>query len=216
MTKNKSKIEVVEVNVNELQFFEGNPKKFSSKQFGKLKQTIKKEGLLQPLTVNKKTMTVLDGNQRLKVVMSLGDKSVPVIFVDVSKKKEAELVAYFNETKMPIDPEAMALMLSKITGNEIIDGFKQEYEALVKSQETGMKPEYEIVKEVDESYNYTVFTFKKGVDFLNIQTFFNLQRVFDPHKNRLLGVGRVIDGDKLIKLIDIARREGAVNIDEVE
>lgn len=211
----KSEKGIERVPVNSLKFFENNPKKFTSKQFGRLLRSVKREGVLQPLTVNKKTMTVLDGNQRLKVVMQLGIKEVDVHYLNVDPKDEGKFIAYFNKTRADIDDEAFHDLLKKYESDDYIKELLSDYSDAVSKMMSGQTSEYEIVKEVDEEYDYVVFITKKSIDYLNMETFFGLGKVYDPHKSKLVGMGRVIDGVKLSKLINLAVSQGYKNIDEL-
>ena len=201
--------------VNSLKFFENNPKKFTSKQFGRLLKSIKKEGILEPLTVNKKTMTVLNGNQRLKAAMQLGILEVPVLYMNVDEKDEGYFVAIFNKTLAEQDDTAFRELLKKYENDDLIKDFLGDYDELVKKSMSGQTSEYEIVREIDESYNYVVFVTKKNVDHINVETFFNLSRVYDPHKSKLIGMGRIVDGNALNKLINLAVAQGYKNINEL-
>ena len=203
------------VPVTSLKFFENNPKKFTSKQFGRLLKSIKAEGLLEPITVNKKTGTVLNGNQRLKAVMQLGMKEAPVLYMDVEEADEGRFVAIFNKTLAEQDDEAMRVLLKKYENDDLVKDFLSDYAEATKSAMAGATSEFEIVREVDESYDYITFVSKKTVDHLNITTFFNLGRVYDPHKSKLIGMGRVLDGQALLKLIELANRHGIKNVHEI-
>lgn len=203
------------VAVNTLKFFENNPKKFTSKQFGRLLRNVKSEGIIQPLTVNKRTMTVLDGNQRLKVAMQLGIQEVEVQFIDIEPADEGKFIAYFNKTRADYDDDAFRALLKKYENDDFIKELLSDYEEKVDKLMSGATSEYEIVSEVDETYNYVVFVNKKAVDHLNVETFFNMGRVYDPHKSKLIGMGRVISGDALNRLINLAVAQGYKNINEL-
>lgn len=203
------------VAVNTLKFFENNPKKFTSKQFGRLLRSIKAEGILEPLTVNKKTMTVLNGNQRLKCAMQLGMTEVPVRFITVDEKDEGYFIAIFNKTLAEQDDDAFRELLKKYEDNDLIKDFLADYEEAKNKAMAGATSEYEIVREIDESYNYVCFVTKKSVDHINIETFFNLSRVYDPHKSKLIGMGRIVDGEALNRLINLAVAQGYKNINEL-
>lgn len=201
--------------VNTLKFFENNPKKFTSKQFGRLLKSIKKEGILEPITVNKKTMTVLNGNQRLKVAMQLGIKELQVRYLNVDPKDEGYFIAIFNKTLAEQDDDAFKELLKKYENDDLIKDFLADYESAVQKQMDGVTAEYQIVREIDESYNYVVFVTKKNVDHINIETFFNLARVYDPHKSKMIGMGRIIDGEALNRLISLASAQGYKNVNEL-
>jgi hypothetical protein len=204
------------VAVNTLKFFENNPKKFTSKQFGRLLRSIKEEGILEPLMVNKLTNTVLNGNQRLKGAMQLGITEVKVQYMNVEEADEGYFVAIFNKTLADQDDDAMAVILKKYEEqSDLIKDFLADYEESVKKQMAGQTSEYEIVREIDESYNYVCFVTKKSVDHINIETFFNLSRVYDPHKSKLIGMGRIVDGEALNRLINLAVAQGYKNINEL-
>lgn len=207
--------EVQQVEVNTLKFFENNPKKFTSKQFGRLLRSVKAEGIVEALLVNKKTMTVLNGNQRLKVAMQLGLTTVPVIFRNYDEKDEGRIIAILNKTLAEQDDVAFRELLKKYENDDLIKDFLADYEEAVKKQMAGATSEYQIVKEIDESYNYVAFVTKKSVDHINIETFFNLSRVYDPHKSKLIGMGRIVDGSALNKLINLAVAQGYKNINEL-
>ena len=209
-------MEFTTLSVGDLKFFKENPKKFSSKQFGRLRKSVENYDWTVPLVVNRSTKTVLDGNQRLKVAMQIGVKNLPVILIDIPKKEEALFVASLNKTHMPEDPELMMKILLKYTGNKLADEFAKDYADLENRVASDYNPEFEIVKEVNEQYSYLVFIAKKEVDFLNLETFFNLGKVYDQHKGKMIGLGRVVDSEQLTKLVDLAIQQGYKNVNEIE
>ena len=76
-----------------------NPRKISSAAFNKIKQKIRKEGLVQPIIVNRQTMNVVGGHQRLKAldeIIKKPDYPLSVAFIDVDEKKEVELNVFLN------------------------------------------------------------------------------------------------------------------------
>lgn len=212
MTQSK---EIVMADLSSIKFFEKNPKKFTSKQYGRLLNSIKREGILQPLTVNKKTNRVLDGNQRLKCAMQLLLKEVPVHYINVSEADEPKFIAYFNKTRADFDDEMFKELLKQYESDDYFKELLTDYKENISNQFQQLNPEFQIVAEVDEQYHYVMFVTKKSVDHLNIETFFNLRKVYDPHKNKLIGMGRVIDGEALNRLIEIATKHGYKNISEI-
>lgn len=220
MTKRESttvsKNEALEtVPVSALRLFDGNPKKFTSQKYKLLVASIKERGILQPLVVNRKTMTVLDGNQRMKAAMQLGLKEVQVVFGDYDEADEPILVAMFNETRFAIDEDGMYSILNKYQSDAWVQVALEQYQRMANEGQSKQPVEFEVVKNVDESYDYVVFLTKKSVDFLNMQTFFNLRNVYDMHKEKQIGLGRVVDGEALSKLISFAVASGYKNIDEL-
>lgn len=207
----------VMVPVSQLHFFEGNPKKFTSKQFKKLLVSIKDIGIVEPLTVNRETGTVLNGNQRMKAAMQLEIRDVPVRYVNYSPAEEAKILIHLNETLAEKDEAAMQKLMGMYPEDAFIQEMAREYaEALGSLGGAGSSSaEFAIVKEVDEKYDYIVFVTNKSVDYLNIETFFNLDKVYDQHKQKLIGKGRVVLGDQLSKLIAFVAERGIKNINEL-
>lgn len=220
MKKKVSPLKIEYVEIGKIKFAGYNPKKFNSKQFGRLGQSIKTVGWLTPCIVNKRTgNTAVDGNQKLKFEFQKGDPTVkvPVIYIDVPLKEEKRISVLLNNTSTPVDAEMMFKLLNEFENDELMDKFKADYEKLQEQADaTGYNPDYEIVQEVDEKYNYVIALFDKGVDYFNIETFFNLSKVYDPTKDKMLGKGRAIDGEKILKLINLANKSGYKNIDEIE
>lgn len=203
------------VKTSMLKFFEGNPKKFQSKTFSRLLKSIKEVGILEPITVNTTTKTVLNGNQRLKVAMQLGIETVPVQWVTYSKEDEAKILIHLNKTLAEQDEDSMLSLIQKYPDDAFIRELMTDYALSAQKTMKQMSPEYDIVREVDESYDYLVFITKRGVDWLNIKTFFNLAPAYDANKQKLVGEGRVIDANKLSKLIDFVSTNGVKNVDEL-
>lgn len=77
-----------------------NPRKWSETSIKKLKKSIQRFGLVDPIIVNgnpKRKNIVIGGHFRLKVTKDIGHKEVPVVYVDIpSIKKEKELNLRLN------------------------------------------------------------------------------------------------------------------------
>ena len=87
---------------DELKFYPGNPRKMDRKEMEKLKKSISEFGLVDPLIVNKDN-EVIGGNQRLKVIKTLGIKEVDVVVVDLPKSKEKALNIALNRISGEFD-----------------------------------------------------------------------------------------------------------------
>jgi len=202
---------IVLVSVKELKMFSNNPKKFKSKIFSRLLDSIKKFGIQTPLIVSKRTRTVIDGNQRLKAAIQLGIKDVPVKYIDLEPDDEALMLIHLNTTLAERDEQGLYELAQKYKNDKYIADILKDFAVTVKNINKSMSPEFEIVREIDESYDYIVFISKRSVDYLNFETFFNLQQMYDPQKEALIGKGRVVDGALLSRLIDIAHEKGIKN-----
>lgn len=181
-----------------------NPRKFNSKTFERIKRELEIDGMLEHLIVNKRTMHIVHGNQRYKAMVSLNWKAVPVRFIDVNEEDEKRLNITMNNLSMENEQEKLAFLMKELEHNktvqEILADLLEKQKEMLK--EKGLTPEMEFARELDEKYNYVVFVFDKGTDFINVQTMFNLKPVFDPVKNKKVSMGRVIDGKLLLKKLN--------------
>jgi hypothetical protein len=205
----RPKLEITYVPIKDLKLAPYNPKGFNSKQFQRLGMSVDNFGLIAPLIVNKRTGHTVDGNQRLKDAIQDGDleKTLPVVYIDVDETQEKKITVALNKTSTPEDPEKMMELLKQFSEDNLMKEMMKDYDKTLKEYNKSVElSEYEISKDVDEKYNYVVFVFDKGLDFSNIETFFGLQSVFDPRKNRVIGLGRVIDGNKLLELINTSNK----------
>lgn len=90
-------IEVVYVPVSDLKPATYNPRKISKEALGKLKESIKRFAMVDPIIVNsapKRKNVVIGGHMRLRAAKELGHTSVPVVYVHIpnlAKEKELNL-----------------------------------------------------------------------------------------------------------------------------
>ena len=70
--------------------------------------SIKQDGVIEPLIVNRETMQVRSGNQRLKAAIELGLETVPVLLIDeTTTDDEIRKMISSNVFRRTIDPFAM-------------------------------------------------------------------------------------------------------------
>lgn len=98
-----------------------NPRVISDKAFKKLKDNLKKRGLMSTLTWNETTGNLVSGHQRLKALDMLeskseGDYMLSVSVVRLTGKEEREQNIFFNSTTVQgeFDLEALADILFDI------------------------------------------------------------------------------------------------------
>ena len=106
------KFETATINRGQIKNAEYNPRRISDSAKKKLKDNIKRVGLLDTIVVNKNTMNIaiLDSLERKK------DYNLTVAMVDLSEKEEKEQNIFFNNTKVQgeFDTDILASMLSDI------------------------------------------------------------------------------------------------------
>ena len=89
------------VKIDSLKVATYNPRKWDDAKKEKLRESIKRFGLVDPIIVNsapKRKKIVIGGHFRLKVAEELGYKNVPVVFLDIPDiEKEKELNLRLNK-----------------------------------------------------------------------------------------------------------------------
>jgi ParB-like chromosome segregation protein Spo0J len=98
------KYEIVKLSRSAIHMADYNPRRISSEAKKKLKAEIKRNGLVQPIIVNKRTMAVVSGHQRLAIADELikkPDYEITCALIDVDEKQEVALnVALNNQSLM--------------------------------------------------------------------------------------------------------------------
>lgn len=194
-----------------------NPRKIDAMKFAALKSSIRKFGLVENLVVNKRTMTVVGGNQRLKACLEEGVTEVPVIFVDLDDLQETLLNITLNNRGL--QGEYTEDVLKMI--DEIKSGDLEGYDALrlfdVEKELAAL--EKEIVDDVPdqtpatmhpgvagldlelyEHYDYIVIAATNIQDWNYIVDLFEIQKVRSDRR-KAIGLGRAIRADKAIELL---------------
>lgn len=93
------KYEIVQISRRELKNAEYNPRKISDSARDKLKNNIKKVGLLDPPVWNVRSGNIVSGHQRIAILDSLNrtqDYKIRVAKVDLDQKTEKEQNIFFN------------------------------------------------------------------------------------------------------------------------
>lgn len=109
------KFETRTISRSEIKNAEYNPRRISDANKKKLRDNIKRVGLLDTIVVNKNTMNIVSGHQRVAILDSLErkkDYSITVAMVDLSEKEEMEQNLFFNNSKAmgEYDPYMLADM----------------------------------------------------------------------------------------------------------
>lgn len=89
-------MKTTEAKICDLKVAEYNPRKISDKEIGNLKRSLKKYGLIQPIVINK-DQTVISGHQRIRAWRAMGNDTVPVIQLDITKNEEKALNLAMNK-----------------------------------------------------------------------------------------------------------------------
>lgn len=96
------KFEIATISRDEIKNADYNPRFISDAAKKKLRDNIKRVGLLDTIVVNKNTMNIVSGHQRIAIMDSLErkkDYSITVSLVDLTEKEEIEQNLFFNNSK---------------------------------------------------------------------------------------------------------------------
>ena len=98
---NISNLQVQQVKISELKPSEYNPRRWSEDQLQKLRESLQKFGVVDPLIVNShpsRTNIVIGGNMRLKVLKDMKYTEVPAVYLNLDEAKERDLNVRLNKT----------------------------------------------------------------------------------------------------------------------
>ncbi len=213
----------------QLEGFQGDLKKLSEEDYGKLKRAIDSElGFSFPMFVwkpkGKRIHYILDGHQRLIAVQRMikegylleGGK-LPVDWIEAKNRREAKEKLLLAMSQYGKYTEKSLMEYVGDSGLDLEDlSFKLEIPGIdIKKfleRDGGMKqkPEIDFATELLEAHNYVVLYFDNEVDWLQAQTMLGLKRVKALHskdKFQSVGLGRVVKGSEAIEKIRLSQGE---------
>ena len=123
-------MEIQRLPIGEIKAAKYNPRKDlkpGDPEFEKLKNSIERWDLVEPLVVNKRTGTLISGHQRLKVCRVLGITTVEAVVVDLSPKHEKLLNMSLNKTGSDWDYVKLEELFKEFDISELgITGFDDD------------------------------------------------------------------------------------------
>ncbi len=126
------------VPISKIQRARYNPRKLlkpGDPAYDKLKKTVTRFGLVEPLVWNERTGNLVGGHQRLSVIEERGDTSVEVSVVDLDERAEKVLNLALNKHSGEWDFASLADMLQELDTGDIdmeLTGFSaDELEKLI-------------------------------------------------------------------------------------
>ena len=158
------KFEIVTVNRQDIKKAEYNPRKISDDAKRKLRKNIERVGLLDTIVVNKNTMNIVSGHQRIGVLDALEHRknyNLQVAMVDLTEKEEVEQNIFFNnpKTQGDFDIDSLASLSKGIdiesTGFDFSDMaiFGIDDHDIFKTEEEYTEPEKKLLRLGNEIYD---------------------------------------------------------------
>lgn len=193
---------IINKNIDEIKPYENNPRK-NAKAINPVKESIKKFGIKQPLVIDE-TGVIVVGHTRYKACLELGFKEIPCVLAD--DLTDEEIRAYrladnkTNEFSL-WDENALELELLELKPFDMSPfGFAEDEKSSSKEKE--QEPLENMQLKVFEHYDYLVFVFKNMPDWLNVVNYFDMKKVNAGYgKTKKVGIGRVIDGKRLLEIL---------------
>jgi len=213
-------MKILDKKLSELIPYKGNPRVNDNAVLGVM-ESIQEYGFLVPMVIDENNV-IITGHTRYKASTRLGLESVPCIVA--SDLTDSQVNAFrLAENRLSEnavwDDELLACELGKLKKENVdlsLTGFSfNEINELMNDVKKDLESLDEKIKEMElksfESYDYMVVVFDNLQDWLFAQQYFGLdkQLVSFSRKNRKVGLGRVIRGDRLLKSIGESKHKSS-------
>lgn len=209
------KIEVEYVAISSLKPWRGNPRK-NEVGVDSIVKSIEKFGYTNPVLVRRSNREIIAGHTRVEAMKKLGAHEVPAIFLDLGAD-DSHLLAVFDNKSVENTPwdfgkltDAFVDFDARNLDIEMTGFSSEEIGRLIHSVDEGFghgdrRAEVEFAREVLEENNYVVLVFDSTLDWQVAQEKLGIKPVKTQDskgsKYHRQGVGRVIDGKKVLKRI---------------
>lgn len=216
-------MKIIEMNIEDLIPYEDNPR-INYMAVDAVVKSIREFGFKVPIIVDKNNVIVA-GHTRLEASKRLGLEKVPVIIADdltpeqvkafrIMDNKSAQYSEWDYEKLLKeidelaeLDYDIDLTGFSQVELDDIITKMEKEQEKEKEKQEEE-KPEVEFTEELLEEHNYIVFYFDNTLDWQVAKQIFDIKTVkaLDSKEGyERKGIGRVVDGKKLLQLLEEQR-----------
>jgi DNA modification methylase len=137
---------MIQVPLNDLKADPANPRRISDAELEALTRSIREFGLVDPIIARQEDHSVIGGHQRLLAARRLGLKTVPVIYLDITREKAQLLNVALNKISGDFDQELLARLLADLGTSPDLDltlsGFEEkEIKQMLKGLEAREKRE---------------------------------------------------------------------------
>ena len=193
-------MQIKQIKIAELKPYQNNAKKHPAKQIRQVADSIREFGFNQPIVTDKDNVIIV-GHGRYEASKLLKLEKVPVLQVSIEESKaKAYRLADNKLNESDWDMSLVIDELKELSDEEVdLTGFDKDLEI-----EQDIEGEEDFATELLEANNYIVFAFDNEMDFMAVESAFGLEVVKIKRKNkkmRIRGIGRVVNGQKLLKLL---------------
>lgn len=158
--------QVKEVSVNEICFNNWNPKQKRTREFEKVRESIRTQGFLNPLIVREiKDDTykyqILDGEQKFSAAMDLGMEEVPIYNLGKMSDEKAKQITIFMMQHVEADKDQLGHLLVELVGKVDLPYTDEEIELM-----SGIELIDDEIEDDDIKTNYKPFKVLQTPTFL--------------------------------------------------
>ena len=198
------------VDLSELTEHPKNPNRHPEGQIQLLAKIIREQGWRAPITVSNNTGFIVRGHGRYAAAKMLKVKKVPVDYQDY-KDESSELadlvadnsIATYAEIDQKMLKDVVAGLVDDPIDIELVGFTTDDIDAMLADpiEQAPGPPDMELQPE--EHHDYVVFMFKNKTTWMKAFQLLGLSKVtVSPHSKSQVGLGRVLNGDRLVKLLE--------------
>ena len=194
-------MEVVNVKIEELKPYKNNPR-FNDQAVEAVANSIKEFGFKVPIVIDKNNVIVA-GHTRYKASKRLGLKEVPCIIADDLNEEQIKAFRLADNKVGELaewDKDLLNLEMTDLSLDMEQFGFIPEI-----AEPDDKKKQEKVYEKMElkafEHHDYLVFVFDNQMDFMQMAQLFGIKKVDAGYTTRKLGIGRVIDGAKLVEVV---------------
>lgn len=195
-------MEIINKKLEELKPYENNPR-LNDESVELVANSIKEFGFKVPIVIDKDNV-IIAGHTRYKASQQLGLEEVPCIVADDLTPEQVKAFRLADNKvgeKSEWYDELLDLEMMNLDFDFELFGFDEKVEEPKEKKVNGKSLESMELKSF-EHYDYLVFVFKNEIDWLRAVNEFGIKKVDAGYgKQKKVGVGRVVDGKRLLEKI---------------
>lgn len=204
-----SKLEIKYINVDDIIPYENNPR-HNEDAIPLVMNSIKEFGFKNPIILDKENVIVA-GHTRLEAAKRLKLEEVPCVYADDLSEEQVKAFRLADNKVSEVaswNDDLLNLELSDLDLDMTQFGFLDEtFEEEIEREEQEENGEIGFTEVLGEEHNYIVLYFDNEVDWLQAESLFDLQPVYNLSTRqdgkisegmKSTGIGRVINGAKAI------------------
>jgi len=168
-----------------------------------IQNSVETFGYIDPIVWNERTGHVVGGNQRFNILKAKGATEISVSVISVDEDMEKMLALALNKVGGKWDQEQLQLVIKDLAGKNIdltVTGFNAEQvRKMMEDKAEKEEPTYDLGLAPLEHHDYIFVVFDDARDWLAALAKLDIQRVRCERRHKLIGLGRVISGAKLLE-----------------